>query len=153
MWLFCIQIIDEADRMIDSMHQLWLSQMVKAVFKSGSEPNVMPIFRRAEPTHVTAARYSRVSLKATSTLRGLWWLQLLAQLNWRQLLCVRVRSVCLHLRCRCRSCCFQPRWHRTQRSCSNWASTSPDSSALSVAAQQQLPHRVRIALISQRVWR
>lgn len=61
MWRFSIQIIDEADRMIDSMHQLWLSQVVKAVFKSGSEPDARrtSIFRRTEPTHVTAARYSR----------------------------------------------------------------------------------------------
>lgn len=58
MWHFCIQIIDEADRMIDRMHQLWLSQTVKAVFKSASEPNVGSIFSRTEPTHVTAARYS-----------------------------------------------------------------------------------------------
>uniref|UniRef100_A0A8C8IDU8 ATP-dependent RNA helicase n=1 Tax=Oncorhynchus tshawytscha TaxID=74940 RepID=A0A8C8IDU8_ONCTS len=34
-----IQIIDEADRMIDSMHQSWLSQVTKAVYRSkrGSE--------------------------------------------------------------------------------------------------------------------
>lgn len=62
---FCLEhlrflIIDEADRMIDSMHQLWLSQMVKAVFKSGSEPDARQtsIFRRTEPTHVTAASLS-----------------------------------------------------------------------------------------------
>lgn len=59
MWRFSVQIIDEADRMIDSMHQLWLSQMVKAVFKSGSEPDASSIFRRTEPTHITAARYGR----------------------------------------------------------------------------------------------
>lgn len=46
-------IIDEADRMIDSMHQSWLSQVVKAVYTSESE--VGAIFRRAEPTHITAA--------------------------------------------------------------------------------------------------
>ncbi|KAG7508505.1 ATP-dependent RNA helicase DDX51 [Solea senegalensis] len=51
-------IIDEADRMIDSMHQSWLSQVVKAVYKSGSEPRAMSIFRRTEPTHVTAASLS-----------------------------------------------------------------------------------------------
>lgn len=44
--------------MIDSMHQQWLSQMLKAVFKSGNEPNFTSIFKRAEPTHVTAARYN-----------------------------------------------------------------------------------------------
>lgn len=52
-----IQIIDEADRMIDSMHQLWLSQVVKAVYRSGSGPEATSIFKRAEPTHITAARY------------------------------------------------------------------------------------------------
>lgn len=52
-----IQIIDEADRMIDSMHQLWLSQVVKAVYRSGSGPEATSIFKRTEPTHVTAARY------------------------------------------------------------------------------------------------
>lgn len=50
------QIIDEADRMIDSMHQSWLSQVVKAVYRSGSGPEAMSIFRRTEPAHVTAAR-------------------------------------------------------------------------------------------------
>eukprot|EP00064_Thunnus_orientalis_P011024 superscaffoldBa00001553_g11054 len=49
-------IIDEADRMIDSMHQSWLSQVVKAVYRSGSGPEDMSIFRRTEPAYVTAAR-------------------------------------------------------------------------------------------------
>ncbi|XP_056219138.1 ATP-dependent RNA helicase DDX51 isoform X1 [Seriola aureovittata] len=51
-------IIDEADRMIDSMHQSWLSQVVKAVYRSGSEPEAMSIFRRTEPAYVTAASLS-----------------------------------------------------------------------------------------------
>ncbi|XP_074471800.1 ATP-dependent RNA helicase DDX51 [Sebastes fasciatus] len=51
-------IIDEADRMIDSMHQSWLSQVVKAVYRSGSGPGAMSIFRRTEPAHVTAASLS-----------------------------------------------------------------------------------------------
>ncbi|KAK5903995.1 hypothetical protein CgunFtcFv8_007727 [Champsocephalus gunnari] len=51
-------IIDEADRMIDSMHQSWLSQVVKAVYKPGSGQEAMSIFRRAEPAHVTAASLS-----------------------------------------------------------------------------------------------
>lgn len=50
------QIIDEADRMIDSMHQSWLSQVVKAVHRSGSGPEAVSIFGRTEPAHVTAAR-------------------------------------------------------------------------------------------------
>ncbi|XP_072218782.1 ATP-dependent RNA helicase DDX51 isoform X2 [Leuresthes tenuis] len=51
-------IIDEADRMIDSMHQSWLSQVLKGVFSSGGEPEAMTIFRRREPKNVTAASLS-----------------------------------------------------------------------------------------------
>ncbi|XP_074541784.1 ATP-dependent RNA helicase DDX51 [Halichoeres trimaculatus] len=51
-------IIDEADRMIDSMHQSWLSQVEKAVFKTGSGTDATSIFRRTETTHVTAASLS-----------------------------------------------------------------------------------------------
>ncbi|KAL7827420.1 hypothetical protein SRHO_G00331380 [Serrasalmus rhombeus] len=50
-------IIDEADRMIDSMHQAWLSQVTKAVFKSGSGSD-MSIFRRVEPGPITVASLS-----------------------------------------------------------------------------------------------
>ncbi|XP_056283979.1 ATP-dependent RNA helicase DDX51 [Pseudoliparis swirei] len=51
-------IIDEADRMIDSMHQSWLSQVVKAVYRSGSDADAMSIFRRIEPAYITAASLS-----------------------------------------------------------------------------------------------
>ncbi|KAG7239172.1 hypothetical protein INR49_029923 [Caranx melampygus] len=51
-------IIDEADRMIDRMHQSWLSQVVKAVYRSGDESEATSMFRRTEPTHVTAASLS-----------------------------------------------------------------------------------------------
>ncbi|XP_031721902.1 ATP-dependent RNA helicase DDX51 isoform X1 [Anarrhichthys ocellatus] len=51
-------IIDEADRMIDSMHQSWLSQVVKAVYRSGGGAEVGSIFRRTEPAYVTAASLS-----------------------------------------------------------------------------------------------
>ncbi|KAM3861531.1 ATP-dependent RNA helicase DDX51-like [Diretmus argenteus] len=51
-------IIDEADRMIDSMHQSWLSQVTKAVYRSGSGPEAMSIFKRTEPSHITAASLS-----------------------------------------------------------------------------------------------
>ncbi|KAM3602133.1 uncharacterized protein V6R79_024863 [Siganus canaliculatus] len=52
-------IIDEADRMIDSMHQSWLNQVVKAAYKqTDSGPDVPTIFRRTEPAHVTAASLS-----------------------------------------------------------------------------------------------
>ncbi|KAL4660426.1 ATP-dependent RNA helicase DDX51 [Arapaima gigas] len=45
-------IIDEADRMIDSMHHVWLSQLTKVVY-SGSDKGF--IFRRTEPGAITAA--------------------------------------------------------------------------------------------------
>ncbi|XP_071384542.1 ATP-dependent RNA helicase DDX51 [Centroberyx affinis] len=51
-------IIDEADRMIDSMHQSWLSQVTKAVYRSGSGPEAVSVFRRTEPACVTAASLS-----------------------------------------------------------------------------------------------
>ncbi|XP_068565125.1 ATP-dependent RNA helicase DDX51 [Cebidichthys violaceus] len=52
-------IIDEADRMIDSMHQSWLSQVVKAAYRSGGgADDVVSIFRRTEPAYVTAASLS-----------------------------------------------------------------------------------------------
>uniref|UniRef100_A0A3Q3XAU8 ATP-dependent RNA helicase n=1 Tax=Mola mola TaxID=94237 RepID=A0A3Q3XAU8_MOLML len=58
---FCLEhlrflIIDEADRMIDSMHQAWLAQVVKAAYRSGSGPVTTSIFGRTEPACVTAAR-------------------------------------------------------------------------------------------------
>jgi len=43
--------------MIDSMHQSWLSQVVKAVYRSGSDADAMSIFRRIEPAYITAARW------------------------------------------------------------------------------------------------
>lgn len=49
-------IIDEADRMIDSMHQSWLSQVTKAVYSSKRGPEA--IFKRTEPKHITAASLS-----------------------------------------------------------------------------------------------
>ncbi|XP_008298982.1 ATP-dependent RNA helicase DDX51 [Stegastes partitus] len=51
-------IIDEADRMIDSMHQSWLSQVVNAVYGSGSGSDAMSMFRRTEPAYITAASLS-----------------------------------------------------------------------------------------------
>ncbi|KAK2890482.1 ATP-dependent RNA helicase DDX51 [Channa argus] len=52
-------IIDEADRMVDSMHQSWLNQVVKAVYRSGSGPEAVSIFRRTEPVYITAASLSQ----------------------------------------------------------------------------------------------
>ncbi|KAJ8285848.1 hypothetical protein GJAV_G00031630 [Gymnothorax javanicus] len=51
-------IIDEADRMIDSMHQSWLSQVVKAVYRPGSGSAELSLFRRTEPGPLTAASLS-----------------------------------------------------------------------------------------------
>lgn len=55
------QIIDEADRMIDSMHHFWLNQVTKAVYRSGSGPEAVSIFKRTEPAFVTAARWVSLS--------------------------------------------------------------------------------------------
>ncbi|KAF6729888.1 ATP-dependent RNA helicase DDX51 [Oryzias melastigma] len=49
-------IIDEADRMIDSMHQSWLSLVMKAVYGAGSETN--KLLERTEPACITAASLS-----------------------------------------------------------------------------------------------
>lgn len=51
-----MQIIDEADRMIDSMHQAWLSVVVKATYRTGSGAEASSIFGRSEPACVTAVR-------------------------------------------------------------------------------------------------
>lgn len=58
---FCLQhlrflIIDEADRMIDGMHQAWLDQVLKAVYGPGNR--LAAIFSRTEPACVTAASLS-----------------------------------------------------------------------------------------------
>lgn len=50
-------IIDEADRMIDSMHQSWLSQMTKAVYKSPGDTQTS-FFRRIVPGPITVASLS-----------------------------------------------------------------------------------------------
>uniref|UniRef100_A0A8C3F1F4 ATP-dependent RNA helicase n=1 Tax=Chrysemys picta bellii TaxID=8478 RepID=A0A8C3F1F4_CHRPI len=48
-------IIDEADRMIDDMHQNWLHQVVKAVFRAEEDSGTNMLFQRTEPGPVTAA--------------------------------------------------------------------------------------------------
>ncbi|KAK6483454.1 ATP-dependent RNA helicase DDX51-like [Huso huso] len=48
-------IIDEADRMIDSMHQDWLNYVVKEVYRAQGSLELGSLFRRAEPGPVTAA--------------------------------------------------------------------------------------------------
>ncbi|XP_048370646.1 ATP-dependent RNA helicase DDX51 isoform X2 [Sphaerodactylus townsendi] len=49
-------IIDEADRMIDSMNQDWLSQVVKAVYGPDEGTGPGRLFRRAPQEPITAAR-------------------------------------------------------------------------------------------------
>ncbi|XP_038126436.1 ATP-dependent RNA helicase DDX51 [Cyprinodon tularosa] len=51
-------IIDEADRMMDSMHQSWLSQVVSAVHRSPPGSQGRAIFRRTNPACITAASLS-----------------------------------------------------------------------------------------------
>lgn len=50
-------IIDEADRMIDSMHQSWLSQVTKAVYRCQGVPQ-MGVLRRILPGPITVASLS-----------------------------------------------------------------------------------------------
>ncbi|XP_073675744.1 ATP-dependent RNA helicase DDX51 [Garra rufa] len=50
-------IIDEADRMIDSMHQSWLSQVTKAVYRSPGDAQTS-VFRRIQPGPITVASLS-----------------------------------------------------------------------------------------------
>ncbi|XP_025893234.1 ATP-dependent RNA helicase DDX51 [Nothoprocta perdicaria] len=48
-------IIDEADRMIDDMHQNWLNQVVKAAFQADDNSGSNRLFHRTPPGPVTAA--------------------------------------------------------------------------------------------------
>uniref|UniRef100_U3ICX4 ATP-dependent RNA helicase n=1 Tax=Anas platyrhynchos platyrhynchos TaxID=8840 RepID=U3ICX4_ANAPP len=48
-------IIDEADRMIDDMHQNWLNQVVKAAFQAENDSGSSMLFQRTKPGPVTAA--------------------------------------------------------------------------------------------------
>ncbi|XP_051759952.1 ATP-dependent RNA helicase DDX51 [Ctenopharyngodon idella] len=50
-------IIDEADRMIDSMHQSWLSQVTKAVYRNPGDTQTS-FFRRILPGPITVASLS-----------------------------------------------------------------------------------------------
>ncbi|KAB1255775.1 ATP-dependent RNA helicase DDX51 [Camelus dromedarius] len=50
-------VIDEADRMIDSMHQSWLPRVVAAAFPSGGTRGPSALLQRTRPQAVTAARY------------------------------------------------------------------------------------------------
>ncbi|XP_016355465.1 ATP-dependent RNA helicase DDX51 [Sinocyclocheilus anshuiensis] len=50
-------IIDEADRMIDGMHQSWLTQVTKAVYRSPADTQTS-VFRRILPGPITVASLS-----------------------------------------------------------------------------------------------
>ncbi|XP_058639695.1 ATP-dependent RNA helicase DDX51 isoform X2 [Onychostoma macrolepis] len=50
-------IIDEADRMIDGMHQSWLTQVTKAVYRSPGDTQTS-VFRRVLPGPITVASLS-----------------------------------------------------------------------------------------------
>lgn len=52
---FLLQVIDEADRMIDSMNQDWLPLVTKAVFKVHSDTHPM-LFARKEHVVATVAK-------------------------------------------------------------------------------------------------
>uniref|UniRef100_A0A673HDG1 ATP-dependent RNA helicase n=1 Tax=Sinocyclocheilus rhinocerous TaxID=307959 RepID=A0A673HDG1_9TELE len=52
-----VQIIDEADRMIDGMHQSWLTQVTKAVYRSPADTQTS-VFRRILPGPITVASLS-----------------------------------------------------------------------------------------------
>ncbi|XP_055971517.1 ATP-dependent RNA helicase DDX51 [Sorex fumeus] len=48
-------VIDEADRMMDSMHQSWLPRVVAAAFPSGGSEDTLGLLQRRQPQAVTAA--------------------------------------------------------------------------------------------------
>ncbi|XP_057602243.1 ATP-dependent RNA helicase DDX51 isoform X2 [Hippopotamus amphibius kiboko] len=51
-------VIDEADRMIDSMHQSWLPRVVAAAFPSEGTKDPFALLQRTQPRAVTAASVS-----------------------------------------------------------------------------------------------
>lgn len=53
--LIFLQVIDEADRMIDSMNQDWLPHVTKAVFKVNTDTHSM-LFARRDPAVATVAK-------------------------------------------------------------------------------------------------
>ncbi|XP_059839261.1 ATP-dependent RNA helicase DDX51 isoform X1 [Hypanus sabinus] len=55
-------IIDEADRMIDSMHHNWLNQVVKEVYKVDELSASDVLFQRVEPGVCTAVSHSRLQM-------------------------------------------------------------------------------------------
>lgn len=65
-----LQIIDEADRMIDSMHQSWLPRVVAAAFYDESPTGSCALLQRTQLQAVTAARYPAFMRAAYSPLAG-----------------------------------------------------------------------------------
>lgn len=51
-----MQIIDEADRMIDNMHQDWLQQVIEAMYRAEKGSGPAGLFRRVQPIPSTTAR-------------------------------------------------------------------------------------------------
>ncbi|KAG8515031.1 ATP-dependent RNA helicase DDX51 [Galemys pyrenaicus] len=52
-------VIDEADRMLDSMHQFWLPRVVAAAFSSTGAKDPLALFQRRQTPAVTAASTCR----------------------------------------------------------------------------------------------
>ncbi|XP_077917283.1 ATP-dependent RNA helicase DDX51 isoform X1 [Halichoerus grypus] len=64
-------VIDEADRMVDSMHQSWLPRVVEAAFPRDGAKEPFALLQRRQPRATTAARYLTLSLPCTRCGR-LW---------------------------------------------------------------------------------
>lgn len=133
-----LQIIDEADRMIDSMHQSWLPRVMAAAFPGEGTKGPLALLQRTQLQAVTAARYlvlssvllcvqgscPEPSLPLSPTLRhtppGLGWALAAFPVPFSL-------SASPVPRCHCRNYSFQPLSPRTLKSCSSSASTSPGS--------------------------
>lgn len=109
----CLQVIDEADRMIDSMHQSWLPRVVAAAFPGEGAKDPFVLLQRRQSQVVTAARYWSPArpcpaLPCESTRSGLsgsgGWA---ARPRLRPSVCTL--SAPAALRCPCRSCSSRPR--------------------------------------------
>ncbi|XP_036077164.1 ATP-dependent RNA helicase DDX51 isoform X1 [Rousettus aegyptiacus] len=55
LWHLRFLVVDEADRMIDSMHQSWLPRVVAAAFPGEGGPEPFALLQRRQPQVVTAA--------------------------------------------------------------------------------------------------
>lgn len=111
-----LQIIDEADRMIDSMHQSWLPRVVAAAFPSEGPKDPCALLQRTQPRVVTAARYPALrSLCSQPSGAALSWSLELSTLaggaaGWAVAVfpVPHSLSACAVPRCPCRSYSSQP---------------------------------------------